>query len=255
MAEKYKALKAQLDALQERTEAARVAELEAVIAQVRELVAEYGITDDQIFGRKRAKKAANSATAAEPKYQNPKTGETWSGRGRAPAWIANAKDRSKFLVDGAPSSAAASVKAPVKAAKAGNQRKGPQPVLYRDPKSGATWSGRGRAPAWLASVKDRSKFLIAGESEVATAPKAKPVKPAAKKIAAKKVAATKKTVAKKAVAKKAAARKIAPKGSAAAKAPAARKARVPKSPVDTAGAVDAGVVEETTQVASTPAEA
>ncbi|WP_080405109.1 H-NS family nucleoid-associated regulatory protein [Burkholderia ubonensis] len=250
MAEKYKALKAQLDALQERTEAARVAELEAVIAQVRELVAEYGITDDQIFGRKRAKKAANSATAAEPKYQNSKTGETWSGRGRAPAWIANAKDRSKFLVDGASSSAAASVKAPVKAAKAGNQRKGPQPVLYRDPKSGATWSGRGRAPAWLASVKDRSKFLIAGESEVATAPKAKPVKPAAKKIAAKKVTATKKTVA-----KTAAARKIAPKESAAAKAPAARKARAPKSSADSASAVDAGAVEGTTQVASVPAQA
>ena len=186
MAENYKALKVQLDALQERTEAARLAELEAIIAQVRELVTEYGITEDQIFGRKRAKKAANSVAVAESKYQNPKTGETWSGRGRAPAWIANAKDRSKFLVDRASSSAAASVKAPAKVAKARTQRKGPQPVLYRDPKSGATWSGRGRAPAWLASVKDRSKFLIAGESEVATAPKAKPVKPAAKKTAAKK---------------------------------------------------------------------
>ncbi|MFL9858865.1 H-NS family nucleoid-associated regulatory protein [Paraburkholderia madseniana] len=40
------------------------------------------------------------------------------------------------------------------------QRKGPQPALYRDPKSGATWSRRGRAPAWLASFKDRSKYLI-----------------------------------------------------------------------------------------------
>ncbi|MFM0120284.1 H-NS family nucleoid-associated regulatory protein [Paraburkholderia sp. RL18-101-BIB-B] len=40
------------------------------------------------------------------------------------------------------------------------RRKGPQPALYQDPKSGATWSGRGRAPGWLASVKDRNKFLI-----------------------------------------------------------------------------------------------
>ncbi|SOE66162.1 H-NS histone family protein [Burkholderia sp. OK233] len=40
------------------------------------------------------------------------------------------------------------------------QRKGPQPTLYRDPKSDATWSGRGRAPAWLASFKDQSKYLI-----------------------------------------------------------------------------------------------
>ncbi|RIV41082.1 H-NS histone family protein [Burkholderia pseudomallei] len=98
MAENYKALKAQLDALQERTEAARLAELEAVIAQVRELVAEYGITEDQIYGRKRAKKATGSTTAAEPKYQNPKTGETWSGRGRAPLWIQGAKNRDRFLI-------------------------------------------------------------------------------------------------------------------------------------------------------------
>ncbi|EKS9796310.1 MULTISPECIES: H-NS histone family protein [Burkholderia] len=98
MAENYKALKAQLDALHERTEAARLAELEAVVAQVRELVAEYGITEDQIFGRKRAKKAESPAAAAEPKYQNPKTGETWSGRGRAPLWIRDVKNRDRFLI-------------------------------------------------------------------------------------------------------------------------------------------------------------
>ena len=98
MADSYKALKAQLDALQERTEAARLAELEAVIAQVRELVAEYGITEDQIYGRKRAQKVTGSTTAAEPKYQNPKTGETWSGRGRAPLWIRDAKNRDRFLI-------------------------------------------------------------------------------------------------------------------------------------------------------------
>ncbi|KVM93591.1 H-NS family nucleoid-associated regulatory protein [Burkholderia diffusa] len=98
MAETYKKLKAQLDALQKRTEAARIAELEAVIAQIRELVDEYGITEDQIFGRKRAKTAAKPTAVAEPKYQNPKTGETWSGRGRAPLWIRDAKNRDRFLI-------------------------------------------------------------------------------------------------------------------------------------------------------------
>jgi DNA-binding protein H-NS len=33
------------------------------------------------------------------KYRNPKTGETWSGWARPPAWIANVKDRSRFLID------------------------------------------------------------------------------------------------------------------------------------------------------------
>jgi len=35
---------------------------------------------------------------APPKYQHPKTGATWTGHGRAPAWIAGAKDRTKFLI-------------------------------------------------------------------------------------------------------------------------------------------------------------
>ncbi len=31
---------------------------------------------------------------------------------------------------------------------------------YRDPASGATWSGRGRTPNWLAGQADRSAFEI-----------------------------------------------------------------------------------------------
>ncbi|MFL9906835.1 H-NS family nucleoid-associated regulatory protein [Paraburkholderia sp. RL17-337-BIB-A] len=37
---------------------------------------------------------------------------------------------------------------------------GPQPDKYRDPKTGATWSGRGPAPAWLAGSKGRSRLLV-----------------------------------------------------------------------------------------------
>jgi len=37
---------------------------------------------------------------------------------------------------------------------------GPVAAKYRDPQSGATWSGRGRAPHWLVD-QDREKFLIA----------------------------------------------------------------------------------------------
>lgn len=93
----YKDLKEQLAKLEAETEAARIAELEAVVADIREKVAEYGITAEVIFGRQRASKRKASAPVAA-KYHNPKTGETWSGRGRAPAWIKEAKNRDRFLI-------------------------------------------------------------------------------------------------------------------------------------------------------------
>jgi hypothetical protein len=95
------------------------------------------------------------------------------------------------------------------------QRTGPQPAKYLDPKTGASWSGRGPAPAWLAAARDRSKFLIGGAGAVATetstASKASKPKSSAASGAVEKKAATKKGLAKKAIAKKAApAGKVAP---------------------------------------------
>lgn len=108
---------------------------------------------------------------------------------------------------------------------------------YADPKTGATWSGRGRAPAWISGAKDRSKFLI----DVGANTKAADVKPAPAEKAPAKRAAAKKAVAKKAVAKKAVAKKAATKtarvrgaessetGVRARKAAApAKKARAPR---------------------------
>lgn len=77
--------------------------------------------------------------------------------------------------------------------------RGPQSALYADPKTGATWSGRGRAPACLAGAKDRSWFLIGGAAG-ASNPK---VRTATKGVVAKKAAAVKRaTLAKKVAAKK-----------------------------------------------------
>lgn len=91
----YKELKAQAEALAEKAEAARLAEFQTVLDDVRAKVAEYGITEKDIFGRQRARSAQASSSA---KYRDPKTGATWSGRGRAPAWIKEAKNRDRFLI-------------------------------------------------------------------------------------------------------------------------------------------------------------
>jgi DNA-binding protein H-NS len=169
---KIKKLQAQADALIAKESA-------TVVKTIHELTEKHGLTtadiDGHVGGKPRAKRAGAKTvvkgSTATVRYRDPKTGVTWSGHGRAPSWIATAKNRDKFLVD----ASAATVKPLLrarswfsvnKASKLAGQStgkgqpKGPQPALCRDPKSGGTWSGRGRAPAWLASVKDRKKFLI-----------------------------------------------------------------------------------------------
>ena len=208
---KMKKLQAQADSLSTR-------ETAKVLKVIRELMAKHGLTaadiDGHADGEKRGPrpgaKAAVKSSSATAKYRDPKTGATWSGRGRAPAWIASAKDRSKFLVE---ANAVSSAPAAKKSATAGNYVRGPQPALYLDPKSGATWSGRGRAPAWIANAKDRSRFLIDGVT-------AGDRKPGGKKAAAKNAPAAKETAAKKAVSAKVPAKR-APRKSVAVPAPLA----------------------------------
>lgn len=191
-------LQAKIKKLQAQAEALAAKKSSAVIEKIKNLMAEHGVTtadiDAHTGGKKRGPKpgakAAAKSSAPAAKYRDPKTGAIWSGHGRAPGWIATAKDRSKFLMEGM---ATSSARAANKSAKAGNYVRGPQPALYRDPKSGATWSGRGRAPAWIAGAKDRGRFLIAGDAKAtvaATAGALSKPKAADKKTASKAVGAT-----------------------------------------------------------------
>jgi len=91
----YKQLTEQLAKVQAQMAAAREKELTATIAQIREQIAEYGITAEELgFSSKRF--ASRKSAGLPPKYRDPKTGATWSGRGRAPAWLG--KRRDKFLI-------------------------------------------------------------------------------------------------------------------------------------------------------------
>lgn len=112
----YQALKAQIDKLEKQAQTLRKAEISKVVAQLKQTIAEYELSArdlgfDSAPGKKAARgKPARSLRASRgaPKYRNPKTGDTWTGRGRPPAWIASAKDREPFLIEGAPASTSAS---------------------------------------------------------------------------------------------------------------------------------------------------
>jgi len=95
----YQELKAQADELLRQAEDARLAELDTVLQDVRARVVEYGLTPEQVFGRPRGSgKARTPRLVATPKYRDPKTGTTWSGRGREPSWI-KGKRRERFLIE------------------------------------------------------------------------------------------------------------------------------------------------------------
>lgn len=76
---------------QERTEA---------IAKVKSLMAEYGLTAADIAGAKAAPAPrASAGKKVAPKYRNPATGDTWTGRGLQPNWLKEALSSGKKLTD------------------------------------------------------------------------------------------------------------------------------------------------------------
>jgi DNA-binding protein H-NS len=78
-------------------EAKRLAEKKAVIEQICHVVNTYKIPLDELVDALGGLKVKRKGVKATQKYQDPKTGATWSGRGKEPAWI-RGKKRDKFLI-------------------------------------------------------------------------------------------------------------------------------------------------------------
>lgn len=88
----------QREALEAQITATRKAETADAVAKARALLAEFGLTAEDVFGdAKRGRKAGNSRSTVAPKYRDLATGATWTGRGKAPKWI-EGQDRSKFAI-------------------------------------------------------------------------------------------------------------------------------------------------------------
>jgi len=91
----YAEIQAQIAELENKAKAARAAELAGAKAQIAEIMATHGLTLDDLRGvRGKATKARQPVPA---KYRNRDTGETWTGRGREPLWLAG-KNRDDFLI-------------------------------------------------------------------------------------------------------------------------------------------------------------
>jgi len=111
----YSALRRQIDKLQAQAaklEASAQSKKDKAVTQVRALMKKLGVSEQDLADRpargRGTRKAVRKAVGKRkygpvaPKYTDPKTGETWTGRGRTPRWLAaheaKGKSREEFLI-------------------------------------------------------------------------------------------------------------------------------------------------------------
>ena len=171
-------LKKQIAALEAKAERIAKEEMASAITKVKDIMAEFNLTIEhltQAVGGKRAAKKAKAKTASVARYADPKTGKTWSGFGRAPGWIAGAKNRDSFLVgksavpEAAAKAPAASKKVAAKAAKVA--KKVPKPAAKK-----AAAPAKKALKAKAASVAAKKKPVAKKSPAKKSAPKAAPSK-------------------------------------------------------------------------------
>lgn len=211
------AIRKQIQRLEAEAERITKQEMSGAIAKIKSLMSDFGVTVEHLVAKSApvtAKRAA-SKKAASPKragagvarYADPKTGKTWTGFGRAPTWIAEAKNRDAFLIGAvvaepeaaapakrAKKKTAASV-APAPAAKeVAKAAKAAKKVAKKAPKKVAAVATKAPATKKLAVAKKVASEAPAtpatGKKVARNAPKKTPAKASTK--AAKKVAGSKK---------------------------------------------------------------
>ncbi|SAK44198.1 histone family protein nucleoid-structuring protein H-NS [Caballeronia arationis] len=172
--------------LQKQAETIVAKKAQSVLDDIRAMMERHGLTtaDIEAHGkpgkvtRKAASKKAGVAAKAKvqgklpPKYMNPKTGETWSGHARPPAWIKDVKDRTKFLIDGAAAQAAPAARKPAaKKAAAKKTQAASRKTAAKKSSTGvkAAAKRKGVASNKTATRRPRAKPVVDGAVEQAPA--------------------------------------------------------------------------------------
>ncbi len=108
-------LEKEIQRLQKQAAALEQKQRAPVIKEIVRSMREFDITLEEVeaalarrtrsAGKSAGKTATKTATRnpVPPKYRNPETGATWSGRGKAPRWVSDAeaagKSRDDFLIN------------------------------------------------------------------------------------------------------------------------------------------------------------
>lgn len=98
-----KQLIAERDMMNKRIDELSRAQRAKALTTIETLIREFNITPAEIIeyvqkkGTEKSKDKTTTTTKVPPKFRDPATQKTWSGRGIAPSWIAG-KDRSQFAI-------------------------------------------------------------------------------------------------------------------------------------------------------------
>ncbi|MFC4922968.1 H-NS histone family protein [Delftia deserti] len=91
----YKTLLAQRAELDAQIAQAQAEAKAKAVTEARALIQEHGLTAADVFPQG---KANAKGSVGAPKYRDPATGATWTGRGKPPNWIKDAADRTPFQI-------------------------------------------------------------------------------------------------------------------------------------------------------------
>lgn len=92
-------LLAQKAALEKQIADTQRAQRADAVAQVRELMAQYGLSLADIGAKSGAAPRRGTGAKVAAKYRDPATGNAWSGRGLKPKWLKAALDSGRALSD------------------------------------------------------------------------------------------------------------------------------------------------------------
>jgi len=95
----YEEIQAKIEELKAQAEQVKAEEKAQSIAMAKTMISAYGITSRDLGLDKmvKAKSGPKVGNKVSPKYRDPASGATWSGRGKTPRWI-NGADRSQYAI-------------------------------------------------------------------------------------------------------------------------------------------------------------
>lgn len=98
----YEDIKKKIAGLEKQAEELRRKELSAVIEEIREKMAQFDLSVEDIAPRRRGRprrsaRPGTRTSTAKPMYRHPETGGTWTGRGRKPTWLVEALEEGRSL--------------------------------------------------------------------------------------------------------------------------------------------------------------